>query len=143
MELLNVQPDVQKKWWSLGGYAVHNAVVQDPGFIDSQPFAGDFLKAMDGVQDFWQEPAYAELLLPGPNMDQWTDFPRWTLLLSPVVIRSALLAFFPITALAIMWRRRAAPGHESPRATSGAGWVLRIAMNVLLISPSPPLYPSS
>ena len=57
------QPDVQKKWWSLGGYAVHNAVVQDPGFIDSQPFAGDFLKAMDGVQDFWQEPAYAELLL--------------------------------------------------------------------------------
>jgi len=27
------------------------------------PFAGDFLEAMAGVQDFWQEPAYAELLL--------------------------------------------------------------------------------
>ncbi|WP_422367176.1 ABC transporter substrate-binding protein [Pelagibius sp.] len=55
--------DVQKKWWSLGGYAVHNAVVQDPGFEASAPFAADFLKAMSGVQDFWQEPAYAELML--------------------------------------------------------------------------------
>ena len=26
-------------------------------------FAGDFLEAMNGVQDFWQEPAYASLLL--------------------------------------------------------------------------------
>ena len=25
-------------------------------------FAGDFLDAMGGVQDFWQEPAYAQLL---------------------------------------------------------------------------------
>ncbi len=55
--------EVQKKWWSLGGYAVHNAVVQDPGFEASAPFAADFLKAMSGVQDFWQEPAYAELML--------------------------------------------------------------------------------
>ncbi len=57
------QPDVQKKWWALGGYSAHNAVLQDPGFPDTQPFAADFLVAMDGVQDFWQEPAYAELLL--------------------------------------------------------------------------------
>ena len=56
------QPDVQKKWWSLGGYACHNAVLNDPAFKDSQPFAADFLKAMGGVQDFWQEPAYASLL---------------------------------------------------------------------------------
>jgi len=56
-------PAVQAKWWSLGGYSAHNSVLQDPGFVDSQPFAGDFLVAMDGVQDFWQEPAYAELLL--------------------------------------------------------------------------------
>ena len=28
-----------------------------------QPFAADFLKAMSGVKDFWQEPTYAELLL--------------------------------------------------------------------------------
>jgi multiple sugar transport system substrate-binding protein len=57
------QPEVQKKWWSLGGYAVHNAVVKDPNFADTAPFAADFLKAMGSVQDFWQEPIYAELLL--------------------------------------------------------------------------------
>lgn len=56
------QPDVQKKWWSLGGYSCHNAVLNDPSFPASQPFAADFLKAMAGVQDFWQEPAYATLL---------------------------------------------------------------------------------
>ncbi|MBA3910707.1 MAG: ABC transporter substrate-binding protein [Rhodobacter sp.] len=56
-------PDVQKKWWASGGYAVHNAVVNDPAFPESTPFAGDFLQAMSGVQDFWQEPAYASLLL--------------------------------------------------------------------------------
>jgi multiple sugar transport system substrate-binding protein len=38
-------------------------VLNDPGFADSAPFAGDFLQAMGGVQDFWQEPAYADLLL--------------------------------------------------------------------------------
>ncbi len=56
-------PKVQAKWWSLGGYSAHNSVLNDPGFKDSQPFAGDFLIAMKDVQDFWQEPAYAELLL--------------------------------------------------------------------------------
>jgi multiple sugar transport system substrate-binding protein len=55
-------PDVQKKWWSMGGYSVHNAVLNDPGFADSAPFAADFLKAMANVQDFWQEPAYATLM---------------------------------------------------------------------------------
>ena len=57
------QPDVQKKWWSLGGYSCHKSVLLDPSFAQSAPFAADFLKAMSGVQDFWQEPAYAELLL--------------------------------------------------------------------------------
>jgi len=57
------KPETQAKWWSLGGYAVHNAVLNDPSFKDSQPFAGDFLVAMNQVMDFWQEPAYAELLL--------------------------------------------------------------------------------
>ena len=56
------QPDVQKKWWSLGGYAVHKAVLTDPTFTESQPFAADFLVAMNQVQDFWQEPSYAILL---------------------------------------------------------------------------------
>jgi len=53
---------VQKKWWSLGGYSCSKAVLDDPGFTASAPFAADFLKAMNGVQDFWQEPTYAELL---------------------------------------------------------------------------------
>ena len=57
------QPSVQARWWSLGGYSAHNSVLNDPGFKDSQPFAGDFLVAMQDVQDFWQEPVYAELLL--------------------------------------------------------------------------------
>ena len=56
-------PEVQAKWWSLGGYAVHNSVLNDPSFKDSQPFAADFLVAMNQVQDFWQEPSYAQLLL--------------------------------------------------------------------------------
>ena len=56
------KPEVQKKWWSLGGYSCHNSVLKDPGFPATQPFAADFLKAMAGVKDFWQEPTYAELL---------------------------------------------------------------------------------
>ncbi len=57
------QPDIQAQWWALGGYSCHNSVLNSPTFKDSQPFAADFLDAMGGVQDFWQEPAYAELLL--------------------------------------------------------------------------------
>lgn len=57
------QPEVQAKWWKLGGYSASNAVVNDPSFKDSAPFAGDFLEAMANVKDFWQEPAYASLLL--------------------------------------------------------------------------------
>jgi len=57
------QPEVQAQWWELGGYSVHNSVLNDPGFTDSAPFAADFLEAMSNVRDFWQEPAYADLLL--------------------------------------------------------------------------------
>ncbi|HMO71694.1 MAG TPA: extracellular solute-binding protein [Paracoccaceae bacterium] len=57
------QPDVQAKWWSMGGYSCHMSVLGDPNFPNTAPFAADFLVAMDGVQDFWQEPAYASLLL--------------------------------------------------------------------------------
>jgi multiple sugar transport system substrate-binding protein len=57
------QPDVQKKWWSLGGYSCHKAVLSDPNFPNTAPFAADFLKSMEMVADFWAEPAYAQLLL--------------------------------------------------------------------------------
>jgi multiple sugar transport system substrate-binding protein len=57
------QPDVQKKWWALGGYSCHKAVLNDPGFPKSAPFAQDFLTSMGIVKDFWAEPSYAQLLL--------------------------------------------------------------------------------
>ncbi|MCE2985643.1 MAG: ABC transporter substrate-binding protein [Burkholderiales bacterium] len=56
-------PDVQKKWWALGGYSCHNAVLKDPGFVKSAPFAKEFLDSMAMVQDFWAEPSYAQLML--------------------------------------------------------------------------------
>ncbi len=57
------QPEVQKKWWALGGYSCHKAVLNDPSFPSSAPFAKDFLISMGIVVDFWAEPSYAELLL--------------------------------------------------------------------------------
>jgi multiple sugar transport system substrate-binding protein len=57
------QPETQKRWWTLGGYSCHKAVLNDPGFAKSTPFAKDFLASMGMVKDFWAEPAYAQLLL--------------------------------------------------------------------------------
>ena len=57
------QPAVQAKWWSLGGYSALKAVVEDPGFATSQPYAQTFLDSMAIVKDFWAEPSYAQLLL--------------------------------------------------------------------------------
>jgi multiple sugar transport system substrate-binding protein len=58
-----VRPEVQQKWWELGGYSCRKSVLLDPKFKTSAPFAREFITAMGQVQDFWQEPAYAELLL--------------------------------------------------------------------------------
>ena len=57
------QPGIQAKWWELGGYSALRAVVEDPGFASSQPYAQTFLDSMAIVKDFWAEPAYASLLL--------------------------------------------------------------------------------
>ncbi|WP_051227922.1 ABC transporter substrate-binding protein [Pleomorphomonas oryzae] len=56
------QPSVQAKWWKLGGYSALRAVVEDPGFAKSQPYAQTFLDSMAIVKDFWAEPSYATLL---------------------------------------------------------------------------------
>ena len=56
--------EVQDKWWRAGGYSALKAVVEDPGFVSSQPYAKTFLDSMAIVKDFWAEPAYADLLLP-------------------------------------------------------------------------------
>ncbi len=53
---------VQKKWQALGGESAAKSVMLDPDYPKSSPFAGEFLKAMSHVKDFWQEPTYAELL---------------------------------------------------------------------------------
>jgi multiple sugar transport system substrate-binding protein len=57
------QPEVQARWWELGGYSALRSVVEDPEFANSQPYAQTFLDSMAIVKDFWAEPAYAELLL--------------------------------------------------------------------------------
>ncbi len=56
------QPDVQAKWWQLGGFSCAKSVLKDPAFLNSQPYAKPFLDSMAIVQDFWADPAYAELL---------------------------------------------------------------------------------
>ncbi len=38
------KPDVQKKWWALGGYSCAKSVLNDPSFPASAPFAQDFLE---------------------------------------------------------------------------------------------------
>lgn len=53
---------VQAKWWQLGGYSCLKAVVEDPDFPASQPYAQTFLDSMAIVKDFWAEPSYASLL---------------------------------------------------------------------------------
>ena len=61
------QPEVQQRWWDLGGFSALNAVVEADGFAESQPYAQTFLDSMAIVQDFWAEPTYAELLLSMQN----------------------------------------------------------------------------
>jgi len=58
------QPEIQARWWELGGYSALSAVVEDPSFATSQPYAQTFLDSMAIVKDFWAEPAYADLLIP-------------------------------------------------------------------------------
>ena len=56
------QPEVQAKWWEMGGFSCLKAVTLDPAFPDSQPYAKTFLDSMAIVKDFWAEPSYATLL---------------------------------------------------------------------------------
>ena len=57
------QPEVQQKWWDMGGAPAAKSVLDAPGFEDSQPYAQPFLDSMAIVKDFWAEPSYASLLL--------------------------------------------------------------------------------
>lgn len=55
-------PGVQKKWQAIGGSSAHKAVLNDPGYPKSSPFAQAFLDSMGMVVDFWAEPSYARLM---------------------------------------------------------------------------------
>ncbi len=57
------QPAVQQKWWEIGGYSAHKAVVENAAFPKSAPFAPEFLKSMTMVVDFWHEPVQLDMLL--------------------------------------------------------------------------------
>src|SRR5689334_5656742 len=56
-------PEVQKKWQAIGGSSAAKAVLDDPAYPSSSPFAQAFLDSMGMVVDFWAEPSYAQLLL--------------------------------------------------------------------------------
>jgi multiple sugar transport system substrate-binding protein len=58
------KPDIQQKWWDLGGYSCHMDVLGSPDFVDSAVYAQGFLDSMGIVKDFWQEPTFVELMLP-------------------------------------------------------------------------------
>ena len=58
------RPDVQQKWWDLGGYSCHNDVLDSPSFPTSTVYAQGFLDSVGIVKDFWQEPTFVELMLP-------------------------------------------------------------------------------
>ena len=57
------QPEIQQRWWDLGGASALRAVVENPDFASSQPYAQTFLDSMAIVKDFWAEPSYADLLI--------------------------------------------------------------------------------
>jgi multiple sugar transport system substrate-binding protein len=58
------RPDIQQKWWDLGGYSCHKDVLGSPDFVESAVYAQGFLDSMGIVKDFWQEPSFVELLIP-------------------------------------------------------------------------------
>lgn len=53
---------VQKKWQELGGASAAKAVLEDPNYSKTAPYAKPFLDSMAMVVDFWAEPTYAQLL---------------------------------------------------------------------------------
>lgn len=55
--------DVQKRWQAIGGSSAAKAVLDDPAYPRSSPFAQAFLDSMGMVVDFWAEPSYAQLML--------------------------------------------------------------------------------
>jgi multiple sugar transport system substrate-binding protein len=56
------QEEVQAKWAALGGYTCNINVLQSEEFLKVAPFNAAFAETMTFVKDFWNIPAYGELL---------------------------------------------------------------------------------
>ncbi len=56
------QDDTQRKWAQLGGYTCNKKTLQSDTFAKAQPYNPAFAETMTFVKDFWNIPAYAELL---------------------------------------------------------------------------------
>lgn len=56
------QDDTQMKWAQLGGYTCNKKTLQSDAFAKAQPYNPAFAETMTFVKDFWNIPAYAELL---------------------------------------------------------------------------------
>jgi multiple sugar transport system substrate-binding protein len=61
------QPEIQQRWWDVGGAPCHLGVLDKPGFDRSTPYARVYLDSMKISKDFWAEPTYAQLLLAMQN----------------------------------------------------------------------------
>lgn len=56
------QDDTQTKWAALGGYTCNKKTLQSDTFTKAQPYNPAFAETMTFVKDFWNIPAYAQLL---------------------------------------------------------------------------------
>jgi len=57
------QTDTQKKWVKKpGGFTANSEILKSDEFKQASPYNGAFAQSMDIVQDFWNVPAYNELI---------------------------------------------------------------------------------
>jgi multiple sugar transport system substrate-binding protein len=54
--------DVQKQWAQVGGYTCNISVLESEEFLTNTPYNAAFADSMTFVKDFWNIPAYGELL---------------------------------------------------------------------------------
>lgn len=56
------QDDVQAEWAALGGYSANKEVLASDEFLQIAPYNAAFAATMEIVKDFWNIPAFGELL---------------------------------------------------------------------------------
>jgi multiple sugar transport system substrate-binding protein len=56
------QEDVQAEWARLGGYTCNINVLESEEFLNAAPYNPAFAETMTFVKDFWNIPAFGELL---------------------------------------------------------------------------------